>query len=117
MILFLSYRIRNVPASVISIPPLAYNCALYDLKPSTVSGWSNGAYKLFTELILEKNGLYYINPMDLSGEQIKVDLIWKDSKYPLSIRDAMFYMGHGSSAENFVNKELVSILNLFVMTF
>lgn len=99
-----------------SIPPLAYSCALYDLKPSIITGWSNNAYQLFTELISITSGSYYIYPMDTNSEPIQVDVIWKESMYPLSIRDAMFFMGHGSSAEKCINKELVNILNIFILS-
>lgn len=101
------FRLRNVPPSIITIPYLAYNCAIYDLKPSVTTGWSNDAYTLFNNLMLKKSGLImYVK--ETSGERIEVDIIWKETIYPLSIRDAMFYLGHGSS-NSYFNQSVVNI--------
>ncbi|XP_050532840.1 RING finger protein 17 isoform X2 [Daktulosphaira vitifoliae] len=99
-----SDKIRSVPTVLRSIPPLAYNCALYDLKPKATTGWSNDAYKLFTDLMFIKSGTFYMYPMETRGERIEVDVVWKDI-YPLSIRDALFFLGYGSY-EYYVNQSL-----------
>ncbi|XP_050437515.1 RING finger protein 17 isoform X2 [Adelges cooleyi] len=88
-------KIRNVPFKVKSIPPLAIHCALYDLKPNVQLGWCNEAYKLFCELMFNKSGTFYVYPMETLGEVIEVDVVWRDM-YPLSIRDALFFLGYGS---------------------
>lgn len=95
---------------VYSIPPLAQNCALYDLKPKTTTGWSNDAFTLFSELLLTETGLFMMYPLEICGERIKVDLVWNEDMYPMSVRDAMFYLGHGTY-ENMLNLplKLVSI--------
>lgn len=46
--------------------------------------------------------------MKTDGERIEVDVVWKESSYPLSIRDAMFYLGYGAS-EGYINSEVVRI--------
>lgn len=97
-----------MPPSIVSIPPLAYNCALYDLKPKSTTGWSNEAYILFNDLMLAKTGSYFVYPLKLNSKRIEVDVVWNEDFYPLSIRDALFFLGHGSY-EYYVNKELVSI--------
>jgi len=97
-----------VPVSIASIPPLAYNCAIYDLKPKYTTGWSNKAYILFNDLMLAKTGSYFMYPLELKSERIGVDIVWHGDYYPLSIRDAMFFLGYGSY-EYYVNKQLVSI--------
>jgi len=99
-----------VPLNVISIPSLAFNCALYDLKPKSTTGWSNEAYILFNDLMLAKTGSYFVYPLELKGERIEVDVVWNENFYPLSIRDALFFLGYGSY-EYYVNKALVSVLN------
>ncbi|XP_025195551.1 RING finger protein 17-like isoform X2 [Melanaphis sacchari] len=98
-------RIRSVPSSVVSIPSLAYNCAFYDLKPKSTTGWSNEAYILFSDLMLVKTGSFFVYPLNLNGQRIEVDVVWKEENYPLSIRDAMFFLGFGSY-EYYVNKTL-----------
>ncbi|XP_029342148.1 tudor domain-containing protein 1-like [Acyrthosiphon pisum] len=98
-------RIKSVPVSVVSIPPLAYNCAIYDLKPKYTTGWSNEAYILFNDLMSIKTGLYFIYPLEIKGLRIGVDVVWNGDIYPLSIRDAMFFLGYGSY-EYYVNKQL-----------
>uniref|UniRef100_A0A2S2NKN9 RING finger protein n=2 Tax=Schizaphis graminum TaxID=13262 RepID=A0A2S2NKN9_SCHGA len=98
-------RIRSVPPSVVLIPSLAFNCALYDLKPKSTTGWSNEAYILFNDLMLAKTGSYFVYPLELKGERIEVDVVWNENLYPLSIRDAMFFLGYGSY-EYYVNKVL-----------
>lgn len=95
-----------MPTTIICIPPLAYNCALYKLKPSLITGWSNEAYTLFSELMTAKSGSYFVYPMNVDEDRIEVDMVWKEYFYPLSIRDAMFFLGHGSS-ECYINNELV----------
>jgi len=104
---------RSVPARVVSIPPLAYNCAMYDIKPKSTTGWSNEAYILFSDLMLAKTGSYFVYPLETNGERIMVDIVWNEHIYPLSIRDAMFFLGYGSN-EHYVNKELVSLLNCLI---
>lgn len=102
-------RIKHVPDNIALIPPLAYNCALYELKPSTTTGWSNEAYKLFNELILTKFGSFFVYPIITDIVPIEVDVVWKEYIYPLSIRDSMFFLGYGSgSSEFYVNNSLVS---------
>lgn len=98
-----------MPVSVASIPPLAYNCAIYDLKPKYTTGWSNEAFILFDDLMSLKTGLYFIYPLEIKDLRIGVDVVWNEDIYPLSIRDAMFFLGYGSY-EYYVNKQLVSIL-------
>lgn len=98
-----------MPADISIIPPLAYNCAFYDLKPSSTTGWSNDTYSLFSELMLEKTGSFYMYPINLNTERIEVDIVWKKYLYPLSIRDALFFLKHGGNSEKYVNSALVSI--------
>ncbi|XP_022183496.1 RING finger protein 17 isoform X2 [Myzus persicae] len=98
-------RIISAPVSIVSIPPLAYNCAMYDLKPKYTTGWSNKAYILFNDLMLAKTGSYFMYPLEISSERIEVDVVWHGDYYPLSIRDAMFFLGYGSY-EYYVNKQL-----------
>lgn len=103
------HRIKRVPDSIVAIPPLAYNCALYELKPSTSTGWSNEAYQLFRELILTKFGSFFVYPMNTDKTRIEVDVVWKEYIYPLSIRDTMFFLGYGSgSTRYYINEALVS---------
>lgn len=97
-----------MPETIGGIPPLAYNCALYKLKPSLITGWSNDAYILFSDLMLAKFGSYFVYPMNVDEDRIEVDVVFKEYLYPLSIRDAMFFLGHGSS-ERYINNDLVSI--------
>lgn len=106
-------RIKSVPVSIVCIPPLAYNCALYRLKPSLMTGWSNESYTLFNDLMLAKSGSYFVYPMNVDEDRIEVDVVWKEYLYPLSIRDAMFFLGHGSS-ECYINNELVKNIYAFV---
>lgn len=106
---YFQFRIRNIEANISLIPPLSYNCTLYDLKPSVTTGWSNDAYSLFSELILEKTGLFYIYPINLNTERIEVDIIWKTYFYALSIRDALFFLGYGGCFEHYVNSTMVCI--------
>lgn len=85
---------------------------MYDLKPKFTTGWSNEAYKLFSDLMLAKTGSYLMYPMEITGERIEVDIVWNEHYYyPLSIRDAMFFLGYGSY-EYYVNYKLVSILTV-----
>lgn len=107
----MSCRIKRVSDSVVLIPPLAYNCALYELKPCTTTGWSNDAYKLFTELILTKTGTFFVYPMKTDTTRIEVDVVWKEHIYPLSIRDTMFYLGYGNGLSgHYINNAIVSNL-------
>jgi len=79
------------------------------LKPKYTTGWSNEAYILFNNLMSAKTGSYFIYPLKLNGLSSEVDVVWNGDIYPLSIRDAMFFLGFGSY-EYYVNKQLVSIL-------
>lgn len=108
----LLFRIKSVPPSVSLIPPLAYNCALYNLKPSVLKGWSNEACVLFKKLMSEKTGTFFMYPIETDGERYEVDVVWKEDIYPLSIRDAMFFLGH-CAYEFFDNGSLVSTSNKF----
>lgn len=113
LFIFLLHRIRNVPSSIFMIPQLSYNCTLYGLKPSTTSGWSNEACLLFRDLMTENTGTFFMYPMETNRERIEVDIVWNEYFYPLSIRDAMFFLGHGSSEEDYTNKALVKFTIFF----
>lgn len=100
-----------MPPNIVSIPQLAFNCALYDLKPSAITGWSNDAYTLFNKLISNKSGLImYVK--EINCEPIEVDIICKDNIYPLCIRDALFYLGYGAP-NSYFNQSTVSIYKIF----
>lgn len=91
------------------IPQLSYNCTLYGLKPSTISGWSNEAYVLFRDLMSNNCGELIMYPIKTNSERLEVDIVLNEYFYPLSIRDAMFFLGHGFSEEDYTNKALVII--------
>lgn len=112
LIIFLLHRFKNLPSSAFKIPPLAYNCSLYELKPSAKTGWSNESYILFSNLMSEKTGTFFMYVMKTDGERIEVDVVWKECSYPLSIRNAMFYLGHGA-CEGYINSEVVRIHSHF----
>lgn len=76
--------------------------------PSTTTGWSNEAYQLFRDLITqEKTISFFIYPIETNGDRIEVDVIC-NGIHPISIRDAMLYLRHGST-ENNMTIALVSI--------
>lgn len=104
----LFFRVRGMPECVASLPPLAYNCALYSLMPSCATGWSHEACGIFYKLALEDKGPYFMYTVETKSELLEVDVVWNNDIHPLSIRDAMFYLGYGTS-EIYTNPELVSI--------
>lgn len=53
---------------------------------------------------------------EISHELIEVDIICKDNIYPLCIRDALFYLGHGSS-DSYFNQSSVSIYDIYYYKF
>lgn len=61
----------------------------------------------------EKTGVFFVYPLETNfGELYEVDVVWKEYIYPLSVRDAMFFLGH-ATYEYYVNDTLVSINDLF----
>lgn len=81
---------------------------MYDLKPKLTTGWSNEAYQLFRDLITqEKNSSLSIYSVETNDKRKEVDVIC-NGIHPISIRDAMLYLGHGST-QSHMPLALVSI--------
>lgn len=93
---------------------MAYNCALYSLKPNATTGWSKTAITDFNCLILKKSGVYFMHSVNTHCEPIEVDVIWSYDIRPLSVRDAMFYLNHDFSYE-LSNLDFVSVYSKNVL--
>lgn len=47
--------------------------------------------------MLNEKGVYFMYPVNTHSEPLEVDVIWSNDIHPLSVRDAMFNLKHGSS--------------------
>lgn len=73
------------------------------------SGWSNAAINEFNYLILKKDCVLFVYPVNTQCDPLEVDVLSCNKIiYPMSMRDAMFYLKHGCSHVP-SNLELVSV--------